>query len=154
VINEVLAHSHAGAPDWIELYNTTGTVIDIGGWFLSDSNDNFFKYDIPDGTTIGPNGYLVFYEDLNFGNVSDTGCREPFALSENGEGLYLSATYNGVLAGYRSTGDFGASETGVSFGWYVGCALRKESLGLHTNNDNKWCAVHLAGRWSLYQRSI
>jgi len=118
VINEVLAHSHAGAPDWIELYNTTGTAIDIGGWFISDSNDNFFKYEITNGTTIGPDRYIVFYEDANFGNVSDPGCHEPFALSENGERLYLSSAHNGILTGYRSTEDFGASETDISFGRY------------------------------------
>jgi len=118
VINEVLAHSHAEASDWIELYNTTGIAIDISGWFLSDSNDNLFKYEIANGTTIGPNGYLVFYEDLNFGNVSDSGCHEPFALSENGERLYLSSAQNDVLTGYRNVEDFGASETGVSFGRY------------------------------------
>jgi len=118
VINEVLAHSHAEASDWIELYNTTGTAIDIGGWFLSDSNDNLFKYEIANGTTIGPNGYLVLYEDLNFGNANDPGAYEPFALSENGEQLYLSSALNGAFTGYRSTEDFGASETGVSFGRY------------------------------------
>ncbi len=118
VINEVLAHSHAEASDWIELYNTTGTAIDIGGWFLSDSNDNLFKYEIANGTTIGPNGYLVLYEDLNFGNANDPGSYEPFALSENGERLYLSSAENDVLTGYRNVEDFGASETGVSFGRY------------------------------------
>ena len=118
VINEVLAHAHAEASDWIELYNTTGTAIDVGGWFLSDSNDNLFKYEIANGTTIGPNRYLVFYEDLNFGNANDPGSYEPFALSENGERLYLSSAHNGVLTGYRSTEDFGASQTGVSFGRY------------------------------------
>jgi hypothetical protein len=118
VINEVLAHSHAGAPDWIELYNTTGTAIDIGGWFISDGNDNLFKYEIAHGTTIGPDGYLVFYEDLNFDNANDPGCHEPFALSENGERLYLSSAHNGELTGYRSTEDFGASQTDVSFGRY------------------------------------
>ena len=121
VFNEVLAHSHAGAPDWIELYCTGGsrtapTTIDIGGWFLSDSNDNLFKYKIANGTTIGPNGYLVLYEDLNFGNTNDPGSYEPFALSENGERLYLSSAQNDVLTGYRNVEDFGASETGVSFG--------------------------------------
>ena len=118
VINEVLAHSHAEASDWIELYNTTGTAIDIGGWFLSDGNDNLAKYEIANGTTIGPNGYLVLYEDLNFGNTNDPGAYEPFALSENGERLYLSSAQNGAITGYRSTEDFGASETGVSFGRY------------------------------------
>ena len=118
VINEVMAHSHAEASDWIELYNTTGAAIDIGGWFLSDSNDNLAKYKIANGTTIGPNGYLVLYEDLNFGNVNDPGAYEPFALSENGEQLYLSSAQNDVLTGYRNVEDFGASETGVSFGRY------------------------------------
>jgi hypothetical protein len=118
VINEVLAHSHAEASDWIELYNTTAAAIDIGGWFISDSNENLFKYEIADGTTIGPNGYLVLYEDLNFGNAGDLGCHEPFALSENSESLYLSSAQNDVLTGYRDVEDFGPSQTGVSFGRY------------------------------------
>jgi len=118
VINEVLAHAHAEASDWIELHNTTGAVIDIGGWFLSDSKKDIFKYKIADGTTIGPNGYLVLYEDLNFGNANDPDSYEPFALSENGEQLCLSSTKNSVLTGYRAVEDFGASVTGISFGRY------------------------------------
>jgi hypothetical protein len=118
VINEVLAHAHAGASDWIEIYNTTGTAINMGGWFLSDGKDTLFKYQIANGTTIGPDGYLVFYQDLHFGNVNDPGSHEPFALSENGESLYLSSAQNSVLTGYRDVEDFGASATGVSFGRY------------------------------------
>jgi len=118
VINEVLAHAHAEASDWIELHNTTGAAIDIGGWFVSDSQKDIFKYKIADGTTIGPNGYLVLYEDLNFGNENDPDSYEPFALSENGEQLCLSSTKNSVLTGYREVEDFGASVTGISFGRY------------------------------------
>ncbi len=40
VINELLAHSHAGDPDWIELYNATDASVDIGGWVLRDSNSD------------------------------------------------------------------------------------------------------------------
>ena len=116
VINEVLAHAHAEASDWIELYNTTDTAIDIGGWFLSDSNDSLFKYEIATGTIIEPYDYLVFYEDLHFGNSNDSGSHISFALSENGEQLYLSSGQYGVLTGYRAVEDFGASVTGVSFG--------------------------------------
>ena len=118
VFNEVLAHAHAESPDWIELHNTTAATIDIGGWFLSDSKDDIYKYKIANGTTIGPNGYLVLYEDLNFGNENDPATYEAFALSENGERLYLSSTKNSELTGYREVEDFGASETGVSFGRY------------------------------------
>jgi hypothetical protein len=118
VINEILAHAHAEASDWIELHNTADTTINIGGWFLSDSKKDLFKYKIPNGTIIGPNGYLVFYEDLNFGNENDPACYEPFALNENGEQLYLSSTKNSVMTGYRAAEDYGASETGVSMGRY------------------------------------
>ena len=116
VINELLAHSHAGDPDWIELYNATDASVDIGGWFLSDSNSDPMKYEIAAGTTIEPHGYIVFYEDLNFGSPDDPGCHVPFALSENGETLYLHSPANGALTGYNEQEEFGASETGVTLG--------------------------------------
>ncbi len=118
MINEILAHSHANAPDWIELCNTTAAAIDIGGWFLSDSKDNPAKYEIAAGTVLGPNEYLVLRQDLHFDNASDPGSHVQFGLSKNGEQLYLSSAQNGVLTGYRGTEDFGASATGVSFGRY------------------------------------
>jgi len=118
VINELLANSPGGQPDWIELHNTTGAVIDIGGWLLSDNPDNPFKYEIPSGTTINPYGYIVFYEDVHFGNANDTGSYESFALSNNGEQLTLRSAQSGALTGYRETEDFGASESGVSIGRY------------------------------------
>jgi hypothetical protein len=119
MINEVLAHSHAGAPDWIELRNTTNAAISIGGWFLSDSATNLKKYRIANGITIPLNGYKVFYEDTDFGDGTDPGCLEEFALSENGETVYLtSGMADGTLTGYRDTEDFGASQTDVSFGRY------------------------------------
>jgi len=118
VINEVLAHSHADAADWIELHNTTGTAIDIGGWFLSDSSSDLSKYQIAAGTIIAPDGYIVFYEDQHFRNIAAPGSYQPFSLSENGERLYLSSAEGGLLTGYRNVEDFGGSETGVSFGRY------------------------------------
>ncbi|MHC4746851.1 MAG: lamin tail domain-containing protein [Planctomycetota bacterium] len=121
VINEVLAHSSDTAPDWIELYNTTGTSIDIGGWFLSDDKDDLTKYEISTGTSIDANGYIVFYEDTNFGGTStDLGCHTPFAFSEHGEIAYLSSGSAGWLGGgYSEREDFGASEPNVSFGRYL-----------------------------------
>ncbi|MHC4417534.1 MAG: lamin tail domain-containing protein [Planctomycetota bacterium] len=119
VINEVMSHSHGSAPDWIELYNSTDETINIGGWFLSDSDTNVTKYEIADGTTIDANGHIVFYEDVNFGQSSgDPGSLIPFALSETGEEVCLSSAQSGVLTGYQEVEDFGASETGVPFGRY------------------------------------
>jgi hypothetical protein len=114
-----MSHSHGIAPDWIELYNSTNETINIGGWFLSDSDTNVMKYEIAEDTTIDANGYIVFYEDTNFGQTStDPGCLIPFALSETGEEACLSSAQGGVLTGYQEVEDFGASENGVSFGRY------------------------------------
>jgi len=119
VINEVLAHSHAEAADWIELHNTTDAPIEIGGWFLSDSDANEtsrMKYRIAEGTVIPAGGYIVFYQNLHFGNPSDPGAIVPFALSENGEEVVLTSGQDGVLTGYRDYEDFGPSATGIAFG--------------------------------------
>lgn len=119
VINEILAHSHAAGADWIELHNTTNRTINIGSWFLSDEQGNLTKYQIKEGTSIPAYGYIVFYEDEHFNNPNDPGCKVPFALSENGETLYLhSGTSAGVLTGYSEQENFDASETGVSLGRY------------------------------------
>lgn len=121
VINEVLAHAHAAEPDWIELHNTTSQQIDIGGWYLSDSDVDDagrMKYRIADGTTIPKNGYTVFYEDLSFGNPADPGVTVPFRLSENGEEVVLTSGQGGMLTGYRDYEDFGASPRGIAFGRY------------------------------------
>lgn len=120
-ISEVLAHSHGGAADWIELHNTTDESIDIGGWFLSDSKDDYRKFEIPAGTILAPGGYVVFYEDRDFGNSDHPGCHVPFALSENGETLYLRSGLDtsGNPTGYYEEETFDPSETNVAFGRYL-----------------------------------
>ena len=121
VINEVMSHSHAEASDWIELRNTTASSINIGGWYLSDSDSNLMKYRFATGTTISANGYVVVYENNNFGpNSVDAGKLIGFALSENGDMVQLTSALdaNSNLTGYREKEEFGASETGVSFGRY------------------------------------
>ncbi len=45
--------------DFVELYNTTGGPIDLGGWFMSDDVDDPTKFEIPAGTVVPPNGFLT-----------------------------------------------------------------------------------------------
>ena len=115
VINEILAHSHADASDWIELYNRSSQAIDISGWYLSDDPGDIKKFEVPAGTLLQPDQYAVFYEDIHFGeSVIPSG----FGLSEGGETLYLYAAKDGQFTGYRTSEDFGASQTDVSLGRY------------------------------------
>ena len=117
VINEIMAHSHGEAPDWIELHNTTDAPVSVGDWFISDSDTNFKKYQIASDQVIPAKGYLVLDEATHFGEAStDPGRLEPFALSENGETVYLSSGSGAVLTGFKFEEAFGASETGVAMG--------------------------------------
>jgi hypothetical protein len=133
VINEVLAHSHDGAPDWVELYNTTASTINVGGWFLSDREETVTKYEIAAGTSIPAGGYLVFYENQHFGNDADPGANSLFALSENGETVYLSSGSAGQVTGYRDQEDFGASETDVAFGRHLKSTGTYNFVSMSTN---------------------
>ncbi len=119
IINEVLAHSHDENPDWVELYNTSGDPVDISGWYLSDDDAQLQKYVFPSGSVVPGGGYFVVYEDVHFNNFNNPDALEPFALSSNGEAVFLSSGRDGALTGYRTEEDFGASATGISFGRYV-----------------------------------
>jgi len=119
VINEVLANSGSNAEDWLEIHNRSAEMIDISGWFLSDDGGNLAKYRIPDGTIIPAGGFLVFFEDLHFGNESiDSGRMVPFSLSDTGETVYLTSATGGTLTDYRFKEKFGASLEGQSLGYY------------------------------------
>jgi hypothetical protein len=113
VINEILAHSHAAAEDWIELRNTTNLLIPIEDWYLSDSAVDLMQFRIPAGAELLPYGYIVFMEG-EFHPSAEVG----FALSENGETLYLNSGAGGILTGYSAEQSFDASETDVSMGRY------------------------------------
>ena len=118
VINEALTHTDDAGGDWIELHNTTGSPIDIGDWFLSDSLDDLKKYRIASGTSIAAGGYVVFNQEDNFGlTSSDPGKLTGFGLSELGESIFLSSGSGGSLSGgFSISEDFDAAVNGVTFG--------------------------------------
>lgn len=122
VINELLSHTDPPLEDAVEFHNPAAVPADIGGWFLSDAARDVSgnldpvrlkKYRIPDGTVIAPGGFAVVYEQA-FNGASAV---SPFALSEFGEKVYLSAAdAAGNLLGHIIAVDFPALENGVSFG--------------------------------------
>jgi len=72
---ESFTDSFGKTEDWIELYNTSNTPVDISGWYLSDKESKPTKWSIPEGTVIDPNGFLVFLcsgRDMKVGNEFHT----------------------------------------------------------------------------------
>ena len=69
-INELMADNGSlkfpgdkATPDWIELYNPNPTPVDLSDDYLTTDKLDPHLFDIPDGTTIPANGYLVFFAD-------------------------------------------------------------------------------------------
>jgi len=115
VINEVLSHTDLPLEDAIELHNRTAGPIDVSGWYLSDDSLIRNKYRITN-TTVGAGAYAVVYENqFNSGDYGNT----PFALSELGDSVYLTAADGASnLTRFVDCVTFGASDNGVSFGRY------------------------------------
>jgi hypothetical protein len=65
VINEINYYSHPAfdSGDWVELHNPGLEELDISGWIFRDGSD-LHGYTIPEGTILGPEGYLVLCSDL------------------------------------------------------------------------------------------
>jgi hypothetical protein len=116
VINEVLTHTDPPLEDAIEIWNSGTQEVNIGNWWISNSQRDLKKYQIPAGTMLSPGQFKVFYE-FQF-NPDGSGVAPSFALnSARGDAVYLSeADGLGNLTGYRTVVEFGGSENAVSFG--------------------------------------
>ena len=75
--------------DWIELYNTADTDVSLAGWGISD-RPNKVKHIFSSGVVVPAKGFLVLWAcgDLSPSDKNG-GVSLPFALSKNGEKLYL-----------------------------------------------------------------
>lgn len=118
VINEVLSSPVAeqGQVDAIELLNTTGTEMDIGGWFLSDTRDDLLKFRISDGTTIGPGEYFVLTEN-DFNPTPTNPGANHFGLSgSRGDDVWLVIPGPSGAQSFVDDVHFGAAPAGESLG--------------------------------------
>jgi len=52
--------------EWVELYNTGASAVDISGWQFGDSQDGDWASAFPAGTTIGPSQALVVTGDTTY----------------------------------------------------------------------------------------
>ncbi len=87
--------------DWIELYNTANTDVDISGWHLSDKEDKPEKWVVPAGTVMAPNSHLVFLcsgRDGLFNGEYHTNFK--LAQTKSNEFVILSDASGNVLESY------------------------------------------------------
>lgn len=71
---------------WVELYNAGESSIDIGDYYLSDTDEEY-KWKIPTGTTLAAKAYLIIWCDKQ-----NTGLHTNFSLDSDGEMVVLANT--------------------------------------------------------------
>ena len=92
VFNELLAKSDL-TEDWIELYNSSTTDVDLSGLGLIDDIESDEAWLFPDGTMISAGGYLLVWAD-DAGSEDTQGevtssLHATFKLSKDGESVYF-----------------------------------------------------------------
>lgn len=93
-INEVLRKnrysiidSYGNRGKWVELYNHTDQTVSLSGYYLSDEEDDPFKWALPD-TQIAGYGYLIIF--LSGAESTDTEIHAPFSLGSDEHYLILT----------------------------------------------------------------
>ena len=134
-INEV----YSSGDDWLELYNTSDTPKNIGGYFIFD--DETDKYTIPANTMIPAKGFLVLYCD-----DTATGLHTNFKLSSDGETVYLE----NASATLIDKVEFPALDNGQSYGRYPDgsstLAISGNTSQGSSNNDANAPAIESVSR--------
>jgi hypothetical protein len=111
--------------DWIEIYNPTDVTVDLDGWYLTDSNNNWTKWQFPSGIQIDPGEFLIIfasqktYEEnpLNYPYLDPGGYYHTnFELDkDNGEYLALVAP-DGNTVVHEYSPKFPSQLTNISYG--------------------------------------
>jgi hypothetical protein len=128
VINEIMAANATSLletdfynfPDYLEIYNSGNTGINLGDYYLSDDQDNLFKWQLPASTLAAEQYYLLYCDKEN------TGKHANFGLSADGETVYLTFKDGSPV----DLVTYGPQFTDISFGrdpsdpvqWYY-CAV-------------------------------
>jgi len=73
--------------DWVELFNTTSEIINVGGLYLSDKASSPDKWQIPSGLSIPAGGYLTIFCDSD---PEDGPLHADFSFKASGESAVLS----------------------------------------------------------------
>ncbi|MBR2284653.1 MAG: CotH kinase family protein [Ruminococcus sp.] len=112
LINEICAKNTAypapdgGMYDWIELYNSSSSAVDISGWGLSDNEAKPFRFTFPDGASIPALGRIMVFCDSRIPAI-DGSYTASFGLSTAGETVTLTRS-DGSTADSASFGPMAA----------------------------------------------
>lgn len=114
-VNELMAQNTTGNTDeagdyedWVELYNTTSTDLNLGGYYLSDATTNLTKWQFPLNSIIPAHGYMIIWAD---DEAAEGALHANWKLSVGGESVTLSSPAQAII----NQVVFGAQNTNVAY---------------------------------------
>jgi gliding motility-associated-like protein len=107
LINEYSASNMTGIndafgdnEDWVELYNTTGSSVDLTGWYMSDRAGNILKWTFPSASINSNDHLLVFCSSRDV--VQSGELHSNFKLSQTeGDWVILSNPFGNVVDSFK-----------------------------------------------------
>jgi len=128
VINEVAwaGTADSSTDEWIELYNTTASAVDLAEWTINDDNGDSI-YSIASGVVAG-HGYFLIEDTEETTSVSSNAIIN-VSLANTGDSLVLYDNASAVIDTVNSTGGM----------WFAGNSTTKatmERIDPLTNGDN------------------
>lgn len=154
-LTEINAGSAAG--DWVELFNSGMSAVDLGGWALTDRVNPPRRFLFAPGTMLAAGTYLV----IPCGSTNVAGLGTSFGLDAEGDGIWLLAPDGTLVDGLQ----FGPQAEGYSLGrsspgeaWIVGQptpgaattpvetagpeSARLNELFAHSEDGSDWIELH------------
>jgi len=83
-----LADEDNETPDWIELFNSGSSAVNLLGWYLTDDPGDLQKWAFP-ATIIPAKGFLIVFASGKVRATNGTPLHANFSLDEDGEYLAL-----------------------------------------------------------------
>ncbi len=87
-----LRDAEGDRPDWIEVFNSGSTTVDLSGMYLTDDDENLKEWQFPIGVSLPAGGYLVAFASNKDVVLPGGEIHTDFALSAGGEFLALVDT--------------------------------------------------------------
>ena len=133
--NDTTIHDEYGEyDDWIEIFNASGSTVELGGMYLADDTD---MYLIPDGVTVDAGGYKIFWADDESGQGNK---HTNFKLAKSGDDITLFDT-DGItmldsIMGFEGQTDdvsYGRYPDGVNNWGFFDSPTPADENGRHSN---------------------
>ena len=104
--------------DWIEIFNSGGSVANLEGWFLTDSTNQLNRWTFP-AVTLPAKGYLVVFASGKNRAATSGKLHTNFSLNADGEYLALVAP-DGQTVASEYEPEYPQQRADYSYGEYLG----------------------------------